>query len=116
MVAAGWAVGDEAARVFALRFYERLLDGANFGLAVAEARRAAKAEGGNTWGAYQCYGDPGFVLQRTSPGTGGKSGPTVYRFVSASVALCPLSQAPTRLLPSSSAGRALPQASMRGRA
>ena len=58
VVAAGWAVGDEAARVFALRFYERLLDGAHFGLAVAEARRAAKAEGGNTWGAYQCYGDP----------------------------------------------------------
>ena len=60
VVAAGWAVGDEAARVFALRFYERLLDGASFGLAVAEARRATKAEGGNTWGAYQCYGDPGW--------------------------------------------------------
>ncbi|MBL8313787.1 MAG: CHAT domain-containing protein [Rubrivivax sp.] len=60
VVAAGWAVDDEAARVFALRFYERLLDGASFGLAVAEARRAAKAEGGNTWGAYQCYGDPGW--------------------------------------------------------
>ena len=27
---------------------------------MAEARRATKAEGGNTWGAYQCYGDPGW--------------------------------------------------------
>lgn len=58
VIAAGWAVGDEPARVFASCFYERLFAGATFGVAIADARRAAKALGGNTWAAYQCYGDP----------------------------------------------------------
>ena len=74
VVAAGWAVGDDAACAFALRFYERLLAGGNFGQAVAEARRAAKALGGNTWGAYQCYGDPGW---RYRSGVGDSQAPVV---------------------------------------
>ena len=69
VVAAGWAVNDEAAATFAVRFYDELLRGATFGEAVRAAREAAYEQhpGVNTWGAYQCYGDPGFRLQ---PGGG----------------------------------------------
>ena len=64
VVAAGWAVDDGAAKVFAGQFYQSLLEGDAFGNAVREARKAAFEErpGSNTWGAYQCYGDPDFTL------------------------------------------------------
>jgi hypothetical protein len=67
VVVAGWAVDDGAARAFAHQLYDELLDGADFGRAVQEARRAAWAasDGSLTWGAYQCYGDPGFTLAST---------------------------------------------------
>lgn len=60
VVAAGWAVEDEPAMLFARRFYRRLLDGARFVDAVGDARQAAydSSPAGNTWAAYQCYGDP----------------------------------------------------------
>jgi hypothetical protein len=58
VIAAGWAVDDEAASKFAAKFYDSLLDGARFIDAVAAARVDARACGGNTWAAYQCYGDP----------------------------------------------------------
>ena len=58
VIAAGWAVDDTAAGVFARTFYDALLRGCRFIDAVAEAREAAWALGGNTWAAYQCYGDP----------------------------------------------------------
>lgn len=64
VVAAGWAVDDTAATAFAESFYGHLLNGETFG----EATRAAREEiwkrfpEVNTWGAYQCYGDPGFRL------------------------------------------------------
>lgn len=63
VVAAGWAVGDEQAAAFATTFYDALLRGQRFVDAVAAAREAAHALGGNTWGAYQCYGDPQWVLR-----------------------------------------------------
>jgi tetratricopeptide (TPR) repeat protein len=64
VIAAGWAVDDRAATAFAERFYEAMLDGRTFGESVRVARqhiyeRFTKV---NTWGAYQCYGDPGFRL------------------------------------------------------
>ena len=64
VVAAGWAVDDGAAKIFAGRFYQSLLEGDTFGIAVREAREAAyqARPGTNTWGAYQCYGDPDFTL------------------------------------------------------
>lgn len=64
VVAAGWAVDDEAAKTFARSFYAALLDGEPFRDAVRNARRETwKAHPGvNTWGAYQCYGDPGWRL------------------------------------------------------
>jgi CHAT domain-containing protein/pimeloyl-ACP methyl ester carboxylesterase len=64
VVAAGWAVNDEGARLFANIFYEAMLSGKNFGCAVQKAREAVfnNNPNDNTWGAYQCYGDPSFVL------------------------------------------------------
>lgn len=58
VIAAGWAVEDEPAKNFATRFYTSLLGGARFIDAVAAARAAAWTPSGNTWAAYQCYGDP----------------------------------------------------------
>ena len=64
VIAAGWAVEDTQAMVFARTFYERLLDQHRFIDAVASARTAAWRRGGNTWAAYQCYGDPDWIFRR----------------------------------------------------
>jgi hypothetical protein len=64
VIAAGWAVDDGPAMRFATRFYESLLRGQRFIDAVAEAREAAHELGGNTWAAYQCYGDPDWFFHR----------------------------------------------------
>jgi hypothetical protein len=63
VVAAGWAVEDEAANRFATAFYQALLNGQRFMDAVHSARLAAWEASplGNTWAAYQCYGDPDWV-------------------------------------------------------
>jgi tetratricopeptide (TPR) repeat protein len=65
VVVAGWAVNDAAASLFANELYRSMLaDGADFGSAVTAARRTVheKMPTTMTWGAYQCYGDPGFRL------------------------------------------------------
>ncbi|HYQ99385.1 MAG TPA: CHAT domain-containing protein [Casimicrobiaceae bacterium] len=62
VIAAGWAVDDDAAKAFATRFYDALVRGCRFIDAVAEARQAAWEKGGNTWAAYQCYGDPDWIF------------------------------------------------------
>lgn len=65
VVAAGWAVSDQGAELFASRFYDALLRGQRFIDAIATAREAVYASAGdsdNTWAAYQCYGDPDWVL------------------------------------------------------
>jgi CHAT domain-containing protein/pimeloyl-ACP methyl ester carboxylesterase len=74
VVAAGWAVDDAAALTFANEFYREMLDGESFGLSVLRARRKTYQKHGatNTWGAYQCYGDPNFKLEQS--GGWGKSG------------------------------------------
>lgn len=64
VVAAGWAVDDQAASAFATTFYDALLRGQRFIDAVAEARARAYEFEGNTWAAYQCYGDPDWTLWR----------------------------------------------------
>ncbi|MCB9282972.1 MAG: CHAT domain-containing protein [Lewinellaceae bacterium] len=68
VVVAGWAVNDEAAKRFAAVFYEEMLAGELFGEAVKKARRACYQDFGssNTWGAYQCYGDPYYQLEKAS--------------------------------------------------
>jgi CHAT domain-containing protein/pimeloyl-ACP methyl ester carboxylesterase len=64
IVAAGWAVDDAAASTFARTLYESMLLGWSFGDAVLRARQeTAKAHPqANTWGAYQCYGNPAYML------------------------------------------------------
>ncbi len=66
VVAAGWAVDDGAAGAFATGFYTHLLAGEPFGQAVRAAREEiwVRFPDVNTWGAYQCYGDPGYRLRR----------------------------------------------------
>ncbi len=66
VIAAGWAVEDGPAEKFAITFYGVLLRGERFIDAVAAAREAAWRESpqGNTWAAYQCYGDPGWTWSR----------------------------------------------------
>lgn len=65
VVAAGWAVDDAAGEAFAASFYCHLLDGTSFGEAVLAARKEIwmRFPNVNTWGAYQCYGDPGYRLR-----------------------------------------------------
>ncbi len=65
VIAAGWAVNDDAASDFATIFYSRMFAGYNFGDAVREARSFIYEKyrlSNNTWGAYQCYGDPFYKL------------------------------------------------------
>ena len=66
VIAAGWAVDDAAAEQFATSFYTSLLAGARFIDAVGVARSAAwnANRQGNTWAAYQCYGDPEWTWRR----------------------------------------------------
>ncbi|MDM0084564.1 CHAT domain-containing protein [Variovorax sp. J31P179] len=66
VIAAGWAVEDGPAEKFATTFYASLLGGARFIEAVSAARTAAWRENprGNTWAAYQCYGDPEWAWRR----------------------------------------------------
>lgn len=64
VVAAGWEVDDEAGVTFAMTFYGALLEGSNFRDAVHIARQRTFQlhPSRNTWGAYQCYGEPGWKL------------------------------------------------------
>jgi hypothetical protein len=64
VVATGWAVDDDAAERFAREFYDALQKGQPFIMAVTAARRTTFREfpNSNTWAAYQCYGDPDWVL------------------------------------------------------
>ena len=70
VVAAGWAVDDGAAKAFAGSFYQHLLQGDAFGEAVRAAREEIylRYPHANTWGAYQCYGDPDFHLDTRAEG------------------------------------------------
>ncbi|MFZ0157894.1 MAG: CHAT domain-containing protein [Kineosporiaceae bacterium] len=68
VVAAGWPIADTAAKTFAVTFYAGMLAGRTFGDAVRHARRMTAGYGGTTWAAYQCYGDPTFVLRGLTTG------------------------------------------------
>jgi len=66
VIAAGWAVDDEAAADFTKVFYDRMFAGDTFGEAVRSARKLIYnkyKDRSNTWGAYQCYGDPFYRLR-----------------------------------------------------
>lgn len=70
VIAAGWAVDDQAAKTFATTFFAELTAGRAYGEAVFAARRETyeKHAASNTWGAYQAYGDPGYRLGPDSSG------------------------------------------------
>ena len=91
VIAAGWAVEDGPAETFATTFYQVLLRGERFIDAVAAARTAAWNDNkqGNTWAAYQCYGDPGWTWNRAGTDTLRPSTPLADEFagVSSPVAL-----------------------------
>jgi hypothetical protein len=74
VVAAGWAIDDRAAKTFADTFYESMLAGAAFGDAVKAAREKTWVghSYANTWGAYQCYGDPEYRLRLVGQGDGSR--------------------------------------------
>jgi len=65
VIAAGWAVDDRAGLAFAEGFYARMLAGQPFGESVRAAREEVwqRFADVNTWGAYQCYGDPAYRLR-----------------------------------------------------
>ena len=65
VIVAGWEVDDDCAKAFGLRFYSEILDGSSFGEATLQARRAAYGTkpDNNTWGSFQCYGDPDYRLR-----------------------------------------------------
>jgi hypothetical protein len=76
VIAAGWAVNDQAAQAFAETFYGAFVtEGGSFGESVLLARQHTYAEFPriNTWGAYQCYGEPHFRL--SGEGRGRRSTP-----------------------------------------
>ncbi|OQX00358.1 MAG: hypothetical protein BWK73_48645, partial [Thiothrix lacustris] len=74
IIAAGWAIDDNAAKVFAEQCYNALLQGHPFGMAVLMARRETWLQypHSNTWGAYQCYGDPDYKLLSRQPHNSGE--------------------------------------------
>jgi hypothetical protein len=82
VVAAGWAVDDDAASVFAEEFYGSLLRGNRFIVAVGEARAAARERSPqvNTWAAYQCYGDPDWIFRRKASDPNQFTAPTADDF------------------------------------
>ncbi|MGW6929788.1 DUF7379 domain-containing protein [Lentzea sp. NPDC054927] len=64
VIAAGWAVDDKAALVFAETLFGDLLSGRDLGAAALAARKKVYEDfkWTNTWGAYQVYGPPAFRL------------------------------------------------------
>ena len=80
VVAAGWEVGDESAKLFAKELYAGLLDGGSFGEVTQQARNEVyrKHATDSTWGAYQCYGHPDFQLHPLQAVTRHESRPPVF--------------------------------------
>lgn len=58
-----WPVGDQAAGVFADRFYRRLLGGQSIGHSLVAGRNAVKDLGSIDWADYIHFGDPEFSLK-----------------------------------------------------
>ncbi|MCC7549045.1 MAG: CHAT domain-containing protein [Burkholderiales bacterium] len=76
VVAAGWAVRDDAANFFAQSFYQQMLSGMAFGTALLQARLDTwrRFPDCNTSGAYQAYGDPDFRLALAASDAGTSAG------------------------------------------
>ena len=68
VIAAGWAVDDNAALLFAETYYKEMFSGTSFSDAIQKARSECfeKYPDNNTWGAYQCYGDQFYRFTATA--------------------------------------------------
>lgn len=64
-IVTGWEIDDDAAALFSNTIYKKMFEGKTFGDAVRDAREATYNQYGqtNTWGAYQCYGDPFYTFK-----------------------------------------------------
>jgi hypothetical protein len=80
VIAAGWAVDDKAAALFGETFYREMLDRETFGTATRSARQKAYMDfaGSNTWGAFQCYGDPDYRLRPVGSGSRHQIDPSAF--------------------------------------
>ncbi len=77
VIVAGWAVDDSAALEFARQFYKHMFAGEGFGEAVKRSRKKIYDDyhtRTNTWGAFQCYGDPFYKLIENKKGDSNDSG------------------------------------------
>lgn len=84
VIVAGWAISDLAAQLFAETYYRALLEGKTFGDAVLQARHDTWQlyPNTNTWGAYQCYGDPDYrLVQEITLGEDSSEYVTVPQFI-----------------------------------
>ena len=89
VIAAGWAVDDEAASVFAASFYKRAARRRPLHRRRCRRRGTRRAQrGGNTWAAYQCYGDPDWRF-RTQTGDAQRPTPPPAGQEFASIASAP---------------------------
>ena len=82
VVAAGWAVDDQAGKDFGIEFYRHMLaEQGQFGEAVRHARCYIRDKYPlvNTWGAFQCYGLPTFMLGGRLRQTANKKKPPVTK-------------------------------------
>jgi hypothetical protein len=77
-IVTGWEINDAAAGEFSNEFYTRMFTGQGFGEAVHCARESTYQKFGtyNTWGAYQCYGDPFYSF--TTSFTSSEKTPPAY--------------------------------------
>lgn len=77
VIVAGWAVDDAAALEFSMEFYKNMFKGYGFGESVKRARvfiyQSTRSKKTNTWGAFQCYGDPFYKLVEKSGGSADES-------------------------------------------
>lgn len=79
-IVTGWEISDPAAEAFSARFYDSMFKGKTFGEALRDARQETytRYPQTNTWGAYQCYGDPFYTF---TSGSGQNKGKDKYDFV-----------------------------------
>jgi len=93
VIAAGWVVDDRIAEIFAKHFYQAMLvQCTTFGDAVRQARQAAYHwdPTNNTWGAYQCYGDPSYRMVSTKRSGTSKRADWYWDFVAVDEAIVEL--------------------------
>ncbi|WP_422081471.1 CHAT domain-containing protein [Ulvibacterium sp.] len=103
VIAGGWAVDDDAALGFAESFYKNMFNGYTFGESVKMARLETYRKYGssNTWGAYQCYGDPFYTFGNSKK----KSDQRFARYVDKDEVLVDLDNLVNQVEPASSRDR-----------